>query len=128
MRYGVLADVVVLVHLGFLAFLVCGGFLAWRWPRLLWLHLPVVLWAVVVVAFNVPCPLTMAENRLRQLAGERGYSGSFIDHYLNQVIYPGHLLVPIRLLITIAVGCSYLGLLLRHRPRHSSVLAKNTRS
>jgi Protein of Unknown function (DUF2784) len=39
MFYRLLANAVVLVHLGFIAFVAIGGVLAWRWPRLVWLHL-----------------------------------------------------------------------------------------
>jgi len=63
MPYGVLADVVLVVHLGFVLFVVLGGLLVLRWPRLAWIH-------------------------LRRLAGEAGYAGGFIEHYVTAVLYP----------------------------------------
>ena len=59
----------------------------WR-PRIAWLHLPAVAWAAWVAWFGWECPLTPIENELRRAAGQAGYSGGFIDHYLLGVIYP----------------------------------------
>ena len=114
MWYGFLADLVVVVHLGFIAFLVFGGLLAWRWPGLVWVHVPVVGWALVIVTFSVECPLTPLENHLRRLADQRGYSGSFIDHYLTGVIYPARFLVLARVLVAVVVFVAYAGLLVRN--------------
>ena len=114
MWYRFLADLVVVVHLGFIAFLVFGGFLAWRWPGVLWVHIPVVAWALVIVTFSVECPLTPLENHLRHSADQRGYSGSFIDHYLTGVIYPARYLVLSRVLVAVVVLVAYAGLLVRN--------------
>ena len=70
MLYGLLADLVVVVHLGFIAFVAVGGFLAWRWPRLLWLHVPAVTYALVIVTVGFDCPLTPLEKHLRHAAGQ----------------------------------------------------------
>ena len=82
------ADVVVLLHLAFIVFVVGGGFLAWRWPRIAWVHLPCAAWGVVVEWMGWLCPLTPLENVLRRQAGTAGYEGGFIEHYLVPVIYP----------------------------------------
>ena len=87
MSYRLLADAVLLLHFGFLAFVVGGALLVWRWPRLAWLHLPALAWGAYVVLAGAICPLTPLENALRQ-AGGGGYEGSFIDHYLLPLIYP----------------------------------------
>jgi Protein of Unknown function (DUF2784) len=58
----------------------------------LWLHLPAAAWALVIVAVGVECPLTPLKKHLRHLAGQRGYSGGFLDYYLTGVIYPGRLI------------------------------------
>lgn len=86
-----LADAVVVVHLLFIAFVMVGGFAALRWPRLALAHLPAAGWAVLVEASGCICPLTPLENRLRQAAGDAGYSSSFVDHYLLPIIYPAGL-------------------------------------
>lgn len=79
---------VVLVHLLFIVFVLLGGLLVVRWHGLVWLHLPAVAWGVVVEVLHLQCPLTPLENSLRRAAGEAGYSGGFIEHYLLAIIYP----------------------------------------
>jgi len=82
---------VVLVHGAFATFVVLGGFLALRWRRLVWLHIPAAAWGVFVEYSGRICPLTPLENALRTRAGEAGYSGDFIQHYLLQALYPAGL-------------------------------------
>jgi hypothetical protein len=83
-----LADTVLVVHLAFILFVVFGAFAARRHPQLLWLHLPALAWGVYIEFSGGICPLTPLENRLRLQAGEAGYSGGFIEHYLLALIYP----------------------------------------
>lgn len=91
MTYRVLADLVLVLHLLFIAFVVGGGYLVlrWRWAPLV--HLPAACWGVFVEASGRACPLTPLENSLREAAGGSGYSGGFIEHYLVPLIYPAHL-------------------------------------
>jgi hypothetical protein len=84
----VAADAVLLLHLLFIAFAVLGAALLWRWPRVVWLHVPTALWGAYIEFSGGLCPLTPLENRLRRAAGEQGYSGSFVEHYLLPLIYP----------------------------------------
>lgn len=97
MIHGLAADAVLLLHLAFILFVVLGGLLVLRWPRLALLHLPAVAWGVTVECLQLLCPLTPLENRLRRLAGERGYEGGFIEHYLEPLIYPAGLTPGIQL-------------------------------
>ena len=83
-----LADATLALHLGFILFVVLGGVWVWRWPRLAWLHLPCVFWAGWIELTGGICPLTPLENRLLDMAGESGYPGDFIGHYLLAIIYP----------------------------------------
>ncbi|SDQ01894.1 DUF2784 domain-containing protein [Ectopseudomonas guguanensis] len=85
------ADALVLVHLGFILFVLLGSLLLLRWPRLIWLHLPAVAWGILVECLHLGCPLTPWENQLRRLAGQAGYDGGFIEHYLIPLIYPAGL-------------------------------------
>lgn len=85
------ADAVVVVHLLFILFAVLGGLLVWRWHRLVWLHVPAALWGVLVELMRWPCPLTPLEHSLRLTAGQAGYSGGFVEHYLLPIIYPAEL-------------------------------------
>jgi hypothetical protein len=86
-----LADAVLVLHLLFIAFVVAGAALLWRWPRLAWLHLPAALWGAYAELSGTICPLTPLENRLRALAGEAGYAQGFVEHYLLALIYPAAL-------------------------------------
>lgn len=87
MTYRLLADLTVLTHALFILFVVLGGFLAWRWRWLAWVHLPCAAWGVLIEFAGWICPLTPLENRFRALAGEAGYEGGFIEHYLTELIY-----------------------------------------
>jgi hypothetical protein len=103
MLAAVLADAVVLVHGLFIAFVVAGAALLWRWPRLVWVHLPAVLWGAYAEFSGAICPLTPLENRLRALAGEAGYAQGFVEHYLLPLIYPQALTHEVQLVLGIAV-------------------------
>ncbi|MGE0352482.1 MAG: DUF2784 domain-containing protein [Gemmatimonadales bacterium] len=83
-----LAQLVVLIHLGFVVFVVIGGVLVLRWRRLMWLHLPAAAWGALIEFAGWICPLTPLEIHLRRLAGEAGYHGGFIEHYLLPILYP----------------------------------------
>jgi hypothetical protein len=87
----VAADGVVVVHLLFILFVVLGGLLVLRWPGLIWLHVPAALWGVLVELMHWPCPLTPLEYSLRVAAGQAGYSGGFVEHYVLPIIYPAEL-------------------------------------
>ncbi|HVE48649.1 MAG TPA: DUF2784 domain-containing protein [Casimicrobiaceae bacterium] len=82
------ADVVLVVHLGFVVFVVLGGFLLLRDLRYAWAHLPAAIWAAYVELTAGICPLTPLENALRVRAGLSGYRGGFIEHYLMPILYP----------------------------------------
>jgi hypothetical protein len=88
MGWRVLADAVLVLHLAVILFIALGGFLARRWPWLARVHLPFVAWGVAIELVQWTCPLTPLENVLRRRAGEGGFEGGFIEHYLVRAIYP----------------------------------------
>jgi hypothetical protein len=94
MIYHLLADALLVVHAAFVAFVVLGGLAVLRWPRLAWLHLPAVAWGALVEFSGWICPLTPLENVWRIRAGEVGYSGGFVEHYLLPALYPPGLTRP----------------------------------
>ena len=118
--YAGLADLVLVVHLAFIAFVAVGALLAWRWPRLLWIHVPAVVYAAAIVVIGFDCPLTGLEKHLRRLAGGPVYDGGFVNHYLTNVIYPGRLLDTLRWLIVVGIVVGYGGSYLRWRHAHRS--------
>lgn len=88
MIFSVLADLAVLTHVMFVLFAVFGGLAVLRWPRLAWLQLPAALWGGIIELKGWICPLTYLENRFRRMSGADGYSGSFIEQYLEPLLYP----------------------------------------
>jgi hypothetical protein len=89
--YRGLADLVLVVHLGFVLFVVLGGLLVVRWPRLAWLHVPAAIWGVLIEYTGWICPLTPLENSFRARGGQAGYTGGFIQHYVQPALYPAGL-------------------------------------
>jgi len=88
MVYRLLADLTLAVHFAFILFVVFGGLLVARWPRLAWLHVPAAVYGALIEFVGWTCPLTPLENHFRRLGGEAGYRGGFIEHYLLPLIYP----------------------------------------
>jgi hypothetical protein len=91
MIYRLLADSVLILHLLFICFVIFGGLLALRFPWIALAHIPAACWGVFIELTASLCPLTTIEVRLRRMAGDAGYSGSFIEHYLLPIIYPAGL-------------------------------------
>jgi hypothetical protein len=89
--YRALADLVLVVHLAFVLFVVLGGLLVLKWPRLAWLHVPAAVWGVLIEYKGWICPLTPLENSFRARGGGAGYSGGFIEHYIQPLLYPAGL-------------------------------------
>jgi hypothetical protein len=117
MIYRLLADGVLVVHGAFLAFLVLGGFLAWRWRWMTWVHLITVAWAVpIVVTDAFPCPFTESETWLREQGGEQPYKTGCIEHYLDGRVWPEGYTWVAEIVCFSLIAISYIGLaVLRHR-------------
>ena len=112
------ADLVLVLHLLFVLFVVVGGFLVLKWPKLAWLHLPAAIWGVLIEFFGWICPLTPMENHLRRLGGEAGYEGGFVEHYIVAVLYPSGLTRWMQLglgVLVLVVNVAVYGRLLRRR-------------
>ena len=124
MIYRVLADIMVVVHLAFIGFVFLGGLLAWRWPKLIWAHLPCALWGMLVEFTGWICPLTPLESTWRIRGGSEGYDESFVEHYLLPVVYPPGLTRGAQIVIgsvVVAVNLvAYAMLIRRRRSRRSA--------
>jgi hypothetical protein len=113
-----LADLVVVIHFAFVLFVILGGLLALRWPWVAYIHLPSATWGAWIEFTGRICPLTPLENALRAQAGEAGYSGGFIEHYLLPLLYPSALTRTVQLVMgafVIVVNLCIYGYLLRSR-------------
>jgi hypothetical protein len=121
--YSLLADLVLIVHLVFVAFVIFGGFAALRWPRVAWVHIPVAIYGALVEFIGFICPLTPLEVSLRQRGGEAGYQGGFIEHYITAALYPTGLTREIQIVLGVSVlvlnGIIYT-IWIRRRSRGSS--------
>ncbi|MGZ8392323.1 MAG: DUF2784 domain-containing protein [Gemmatimonadales bacterium] len=91
MSPALLADIVVALHLLFVLFVVLGGLLVLRWPRVAYLHIPAAVWGAAIEFAGWVCPLTPLENWLRRQAGSTSYSGGFVEHYILPILYPSTL-------------------------------------
>lgn len=84
-----LVGLAVVVHVGFLCYLIVGGFLALRWRRTIWLHVLAALWGIAITTGHLDCPLTWLERWGRAKAGMAPLPpAGFIAHYINGVLYP----------------------------------------
>lgn len=120
MGYRWLADLVLVAHLGFLVFVVCGGLLVRRRGWVAWIHLPAAAWGAWTEFAGVVCPLTPLENHFRRLGGQQGYEGGFIEHYVTGTLYPEGLTREIQVVLgVLAVGLNVViyGLVWRARRR-----------
>jgi hypothetical protein len=103
MRYLIFADLLVVFHAAFVGFVVLGALLVLRWPRLAWIHLPCALWGALIEFSGWVCPVTPLESRFRQLGGQAGYAGGFIEHYLLPMLYPQGLTRPVQVALGVLV-------------------------
>ena len=103
MLYRLLADLVLVLHLAFALFALFGGVLILRYPKLLRIHLPALLWGVAVQWADWICPLTPLENYLRRLGGEAGYPGGFVEYFVLKVLYPENLSLDLRYALGLAL-------------------------
>jgi hypothetical protein len=103
MMYSFLADLVLMVHLAFVVFVLCGGLIVLRWRWIAWLHLPAAAWGAVVEFSGWICPLTPLENWLRARAGEVGDEQDFMARYFLPILYPGDLTRDLQFLLGTAV-------------------------
>jgi len=110
MVYRILADLVAVIHFAFIVFVLLGALLLLRWPRVMWLHLPAAIWGVAIEFAGWFCPLTRLENWLLRRAGESGYEGGFVAHYIFALIYPAGLTRGVEVILGIIVLALNVGL------------------
>lgn len=112
-----LATAFLVLHFAFMAYVLLGGFLAWRWPKAIWFHLPAIGWGIALVGFGLNCPLTYAENWARTNAGEGPLTRGFIDTYIEGVLYPERYVHVAQAVLALIVLVSYVGFFVLRRRR-----------
>jgi hypothetical protein len=120
--YKLAADTVLLIHFAFVGFVVLGALLALRWPWAAVIHIPLAAWGAATEFLGIVCPLTPLEQELLRLAGEAGYTGGFIEHYLGPVLYPEGLTRSRQLVLgaaAVAINVALYGFVLLRRPRRA---------
>ena len=103
MLYWIAANIVLVIHLVFVIYVVCGGLIVFRWKWTVILHLPAMFWGALLEFNGWLCPLTPLEQWLRIAGGKQGYSGGFIEHYLLSLLYPAGLTRDIQILLGVFV-------------------------
>jgi hypothetical protein len=103
MIYSILADIVIAIHFLFIVFVVIGALLVLKWQRIAFIHLAAACWGALIMFQGWICPLTPLENKLRRAAGQSGYDGGFIEHYLLPIIYPTGLTREIQIWLGVGV-------------------------
>ncbi|MBB6172364.1 hypothetical protein HNR23_002424 [Nocardiopsis mwathae] len=122
MGYRLIGETAMILHFAFLLYVTLGGFLAWRWPGLIWPHLVCAWYGILITLIGWPCPLTHIEDWGRIRAGQEGLAPTgFIDHYLTGVIYPEQYVDEARFVVGVLIFVSWGGAYLMHRRRSATV-------
>jgi Protein of Unknown function (DUF2784) len=120
-----LADGMVGIHYAYMAYMIVGGFIAWRWPKTIVVHVLAVVWAVLIVTTKIPCPITALQNNFRERAGDGPLSDSFINVYIRGTFYPEGQQTLSRVVVGLVIVASWVGYYyLRRNRRHSSIAAR----
>jgi hypothetical protein len=105
-----LAGVTVVVHFAALLYIGLGGFLAWRWPKSIFVHVFFALWGVAVnVVPGLPCPLTTVEDYFRHQQGLGSLPGGFNEYYIYDDLIPRSLLPVVAVVAVVVLVVSYVG-------------------
>jgi hypothetical protein len=108
-----LADAVLALHLAYVAFIPLGGFITWRRPGVVWVHLAAVAVGVVSITIGFDCPLTTWEQSFRRRGGQRPYTNGFVDHYLRGHVYPHGYEWAVQVIFAICIVVAYAPLVVR---------------
>jgi Protein of Unknown function (DUF2784) len=101
--FELLSGLTVIVHLVFVIFVIAGGLVVIKWPWLMSLHIPAVIWAAAVELFGWICPLTPLENWFRQRSGQSLYETDFVERWVLPVLYPHDLTRQVQIVLGLFV-------------------------
>ena len=101
--YEFFANLTLIVHLIFILFVVFGGLIFFIFPKIIYIHLPALLWGIYIELTNSVCPLTYLENWFLYKGELSTYSNDFINNYLFPIIYPEGLNAEIQIYLAISL-------------------------
>ena len=89
--YELAADLILIVHFAFIIFVVFGALLFFVSTKIIYVHVPALIWGIYIELTHSVCPLTYLENWFLQKANLTTYSEGFIQNYLVPIVYPKNL-------------------------------------
>ena len=101
--YEFFANLTLIAHLIFILFVVFGGLIFFIFPKIIYIHLPALLWGIYIELTNSVCPLNYLENWFLYKGELSTYSNDFINNYLFPIIYPEDLTAEIQIYFGISL-------------------------
>jgi len=101
--YELFANLTLILHLIFILFVIFGGLLFFVFSKIIYIHLPALLWGIYIELTNSVCPLTYLENWFLYKGDLSTYSNDFINNYLLPIIYPEGLTAEIQIYLGISL-------------------------
>ena len=86
--YELAADLTLIVHFAFIIFVVFGALLFFVSTKIIYVHVPALIWGIYIELTHSVCPLTYLENWFLQKVNLTTYSEGFIQNYLVPIVYP----------------------------------------
>ena len=97
------ADIILIIHFAFILFVIFGALLFFVTTKIIFIHLPALIWGLYIELTHSICPLTYLENWLLQKANLTTYSEGFIQYYLVPIVYPTNLTKDIQIYLGIGL-------------------------
>ena len=116
--YELFANLTLIIHLNFILFVIFGGLLYFKFSKIIYIHVPALLWGIYMELTNSICPLTYLENWFLNKSGLTTYPDDFMRNYLFPIIYPKGLTADIQIylgIILIAINILIYGLIIRNK-------------
>ena len=101
--YELFANLTLITHLMFILFVIFGGLLYLIFSKIIYIHLPALLWGIYVELTNSICPLTYLENWFLNKGNLTTYSNNFISNYIFPIIYPNSLTAEIQIYLGVSL-------------------------
>ena len=97
------ADIILIIHFLFILFVIFGALLFFVVKKIVFIHIPAIIWGSYIELTNSICPLTYLENWFLHKANLTTYSEGFIQNYLVPIVYPVSLTKDLQIYLGIAL-------------------------